>query len=331
MKKRYSILIIIIVILLLLYTLKDVSPKEILTLLKNINPFFIFLAFLSYIVMLLVWTLRLKNTISDYTKANFFFLFQTVLAGSFLNIITPGSNVGGEPVRAYFLGQKYKKPKTKFLALILADKTFNLMALSLFIALSILFIFPLLEISLEFKIILQILVIILYAIVVIGLIAKRKNKILWISEKLFKSRTIKKKFKHPKILATFLRRKINSFMKLYKGTITRGKKLYIGIGLSIIYWILYFLASYFIFLALGQNINFLYVIISVAIGSSIGDVSPIPGGVGLNESIMILLYTALSVPLALGTTVALLSRFLYYLITLLFGGLTLIRLRMKYK
>lgn len=329
MKKRYSISLTIIILALLVFTLKDINLLEVLALLRKINLLFIALAIVSYVCMFLLWNVRFQYLLKDYVKSDFFFLLRTTMAGVFFNTITPGSNVGGELPRAYFLNAKYGKQKAKYMGHILADKTFNMLGSGIFLALSLFLVFPLLNISFGFKTILQSIVILIYLITIAVLISTYENKTLWISKKLIKIRSIRKIFKRDKALEIFLKRKIRSFANVYTTTLKNRKKVYISFLLSIVACLFNFLASYFIFLSLGYNLNILMIIIAVTIATALGDISPIPGGIGLIESIVILLYTAMAVPLAFGTTVALLSRVIYYIFALAIGGLAVLSLRWK--
>ena len=63
---------------------------------------------------------------------------------------------------------------------------------------------------------------------------------------------------------------------------------------------------------------------------AIGDLSPIPGGIGLVESSMFLLYSAMGVTGSLAITVVLLSRIIYYFYALVLGGLSFAYLKLKY-
>jgi uncharacterized protein (TIRG00374 family) len=71
-------------------------------------------------------------------------------------------------------------------------------------------------------------------------------------------------------------------------------------------------------------VNFLSVIIVVTLGTIIGDLSFSPAGAGFNEVTMVLLFTAMNIPVALALVVVLFSRIIYYFFSLVVGGLSLI-------
>ena len=92
-----------------------------------------------------------------------------------------------------------------------------------------------------------------------------------------------------------------------------------------------YLSSYFLFISLNSQINFLSLIVVVTLSYLIGDISPVPGGIGLTEGTMFLLYSAIGVSPSIAIVISLLSRMIYYFFSLLMGGLSLIYLRFTLK
>src|SRR3989338_11478116 len=108
MKKRFGILLTLIILILLVYVLKDLNPNEILSLLKQSSPVYFALAFLSVSISFLFWNLRFQNTIRGFVReTNFFFLLKVLMAGILVNTITPGTGIGGEPVRAHHRSEEH--------------------------------------------------------------------------------------------------------------------------------------------------------------------------------------------------------------------------------
>lgn len=334
MKKKFEILLIIMVTLLFLFILKDINFLEVYYLINNLNLFYFTLAFLSCLVTFLLWNIRWQNTLKELIDANYWYILIILFAGVFFNTITPGASTGGEPIRAYFLSKKYNKPKIKLFGSIAADKFFNLAVFLLFVVFSIVFIFIYVEIAPSLKIILEIILasIIIFSLVIIFFLWKKiKFKADWISEKFYKLKSIKKHFKTLEEFKNYVNKKIKNFLDVFNSIILNKKKFWFGIFISIIYWLFLYLSSYFLFVSLNSQINFLSVIIVVTLGYLIGDISPIPGGIGLTEGTMFLLYSAIGVPPPIAIVVSLLSRIIYYFFSLLIGGLSLIYLRFTLK
>ena len=335
MKKRFGILLTLIILILLVYVLKDLNPNEILSLLKQSSPIYLALAFLSVSISFLFWNLRFQNTIRGFVReTNFFFLLKVLMAGILVNTITPGTGIGGEPVRAHYLSKKYKKPKTKFLGFILADKAFNWMIFLIFLIISIFLALPLINIPVKTKIAAEAILIILgiILVIIIFITLKRPNfNSSWFYTKLYKIKSINRKFLTPEEFQAYLKKRISNFKKTFLSSISSKNKLAVGLFLSLLVWVFLYLSSYFLFLAFNSKINFISIIIVVTFGYFIGDISPVPGGIGLKESTMFLLYTAMAVSGELAAIVALLSRIIYYFHALLIGGISLISLRWQKK
>jgi len=329
MRKKVGALVTIIILILLFFTLKDIQFKEIYTALTQINISYVLLALVAFLIYYMLWALRLKNTLAGYVKASYFYLLKIVWAGAFVNTITPGVGVGGEPVRAYYIGEKYNKPKTKVLGFIAADQFFNILGLTLYVIASTILIFFLIDIT----VLKNIIPIILVALALISVLAfyvfwKNAHKELhWIEKRLYHLKSIRKHFKTLPDFEKYFTRKFHNITNILKEAITNRNKLSIGIILSVIYRSFEYVAAYVIFLALGQDISLAALLVVVTFAHLLGDISPIPGGIGLVESAMIVLYSAVGVPIHIAALVALLTRTAFYFYTVLVGGLTLLSLQ----
>jgi len=333
MKKRFGFIVAIILLILLFFTLRNINFQEVYDHFTKIQPIFIILAFLSCTTMLLLVTLRLKYSLRSLVDANYFFLVKVLFASFFVNTLTPGSGIGGEPISSYFLSKKYKKSRLKFFGYIVADKLFNFLVYVLLIIFSLLFVIVFLNIPFITKLLPQLVVIAIFAIGLMVFVGWKANKYdpKWLAHKLFKFRSIRRKFKKISELESFLKTKINNFVKIFKKVFINKRTFLVGTLISLAFWIFNFLISYFLFISFDSKISFLSIVIVVILGYLIGDLTPIPGGIGVVESTMILLYSAMGIPPSLAAIVALLSRMIYYFHVLLIGGLTLAYLKWKLK
>lgn len=334
MKKRFWILIAIVILILLVYILKNIDFYEVYNLLKKINLFYFGLAFFSCLISFLLWNLRFQYSLHKLVKGSYWFMFSVLLTGVFFNTITPGANVGGEPVRAYFLNKKYKKPKTKFLGGILADKFFNTFVFLFFVIFSLLFVLFLVKIPSNLKILLEVILLGLFLLVGIFIFLARKkmkNSLNWIYIKLYLFKAIKKRFRTFEKFKKYSDRRINNLINIFKDVVSNKKIFWYSILISIVIWVFIYLISYFLFLSFEVEISILSIVIVVTLGYLVGDLSPVPGGIGVMESVMFLLYSAMGIAPALAVVVALLSRIIFYFYSLLIGGLCLIYLRSTLK
>lgn len=333
-KGAFRIFLTIIVLTLVIYVLKDIDFFEIYLILSQINPLYLLLAFFSCMLSFVLWNFRLRSSLREMIHIGYFKLLPFLFTGFFIDMITPLSGIGGEPVKAYFLSKEYKKSKTKIMGCTLADKFFNIFVFVIFIILSLLFFIIYLDISKNTKLILEISLffIFLFLFLVAYLIWRKSSlDIGWIIKILYRFKFIKKRFSNLSKFESYFKTRLKNLAKLFKKVIMNKRRFYFAIFISLLIWLLNFLVSYFLFLAFGFHVNFISVAIVVTLGYFIGDISPVPGGIGLIEGMMFLLYSAMGVFGPLALAVALISRVIYYFFTLFLGGLALIYLRHKLK
>ncbi len=331
--KRLGLWVTLLILILLVYILKDINFTEVYRLLLKINLLYFFLAVAASFASILLWNLRCQNAMLSYFKGDFWFLLETLLAGIFVNNITPGASVGGEPVRAYYIGKKYGKLKTKIFGYIVAEKVLHIIVFFVFLIFSSLFIFKFIHVTQALRLILEIALV--ATIVFASLFAFTLfNKIDfngdWIARRLYAFKFIRKKFKDIEKLRIYVKRRVNNFLDSFKEVFINRDRFYYGIFISVATWLVTFLSSYFLFLALHVKISFLHVIIGVTFAYLIGDISPIPGGIGVVEGVLFLIYSALGIDPAVALAVALLSRIIYYFFAFLVGGFCLLHLKHKF-
>lgn len=330
MKKVFSFFWTVVILGLLIYLLKDINFYEVYLLLEKANLSWFFLAFACSFLTFVVWNYRCMYILKGYIKPKFWFFLKVLFAGSFFNTVTPGAGIGGEPFRAHYLSLKYKKPRSKILGYILGDTFFRLIVLFGFILFSVLFIFVYVKISNNLKYLLEgilIFVLVISFSVLYLILKKLRFNIGAFFGRLYFFKIIKNKFESKDFFVKYLNSKISNFSKVFRKVVKNKKNFFVGTVLSFVFWMLNFLTAYFLFLSFGHNANFLSVIIVFTLGNIIGSVSPIPGGVGVVESSMTLLYSAMGIASPLALLVAVLQRIIYYFFSLFIGGINLISLR----
>jgi len=257
---------------------------------------------------------------------NLFQLLLKEISGFFL--------VGGEPIRAQMLNQKYKKSKSKFFGIIIADKFFNLLIFYFLVVFSLFFIIFFIKIPSSIKIMLEIFLFLIFIftgfsfyLILKGVSIDSTRFIRWI----YFLKFIRKRFKNRKEFVLYLQKRLTNFSNSFKKVIINKNVFLFGIISTSFIWLFIFLMSYFLFLSFGVKINFLFVIVVVTLGYLIGDLSPIPGGIGLVEGTMIILFSAVGINIELSTLVTLLSRMIYYFYAIFIGGLNLVYLKITLK
>ncbi len=329
MKTSLRMILGTIILAIIIYFLKDIDFKEVYSLLAEANNFYLFLAFVSFGISVLIFNLRSIYSINPVAKTGFWFNLKANLAGHFVNMATPGAQIGGEPVRAYYLSKRYKKSTTEFLGAIIADRLFHVVTALFFIIVSILYILTIVSLPPELILGLQTALILILFISLLALLLnskKARNKMIKIVEimgwKEFKKNKKGKIRRIRKIVSKHSKKFFKTFVKVIK-----NKKIFTaGIILSLIHWLFVYLASYFLFLSFGMQINFLIVLAVYSIGSAIGEVSPTPGGVGFIEGSMILMYSAFGIGFSAAFAVSVLSRIMLYFHFLVLGGISVLKL-----
>jgi uncharacterized protein (TIRG00374 family) len=325
--KRYAKFIFALVILaLLIYFLINIDFLEIYNVLQEMGTLYFSIAFISYSLTFLIFSIKSQYALKLVIKPSFWFFLKATLAGVFINTITPGAQVGGEPLRAYILKRKYKKPFAKIFGAIFADKIISTLVALFFIIFSILYLITYIPLPWWIKIIFQaflFFVFLVFAIIPLFRLRKARSNLKNIFKK-SKFITWLNPLKNNEKLKREIGKGVGDFTKSFKKAISNKKIFFWVLTFSFVYWILNYLVSYFLFLSLGFEINFILVIIVVSLGNLIGVFSPSPGGVGFIEGFMIFLYSIIGIDFATAVVVSLLSRVILYFHAIILGGASLV-------
>ncbi len=138
-KKIKTIIKFFISFLLLCFVLSKIDIKELLKILKEINLFWLFLAFLFYNLSKIIAAVRLNYYFKEI-GINLSFKTNLILyyVGMFYNLFLPGG-IGGDGYKAYLLKKHFDKKLSLLIAALLFDRISGLVALILLA--SLLFVF----------------------------------------------------------------------------------------------------------------------------------------------------------------------------------------------
>ncbi len=328
MKKRYQIIFLLLALLLLYFVLNKVGFGNIINTLKMLKWYYLLLAVGINLSMFLVWNYKWKLLVEKLGKIRFWDLFPMLMAGSFINTSTPTANVGGEPIRAYYLGRKIRKEKTRCFATIMIDKATNTATSLVFVLFSILFITLFLKISTTVKVLTQSLVI-LAAIIIIVSVLLRKLKMKDVA-KLFHP-LFRKKFSDKNQFLKYVENKVGSIKEVMKEFFKDNKAVRKEVTLAFVMQLLTFAKAYVLFIALGQNVNPLNVVIAISIAVTIGQLIIVPGGIGVVESSMISMYALMGINANIAATVAILDRIIHYFFALGIGYISFSYLNYRHR
>lgn len=332
MKTYLRVILGIITIGLVVYLLRDIDFVEVWSLFIQADNFYLLLAFLSQGLAILAFNLRSVNSLKTVAKTGFWFNLKCTLGGNFVNIITPGAQIGGEPVRAYYLGKRYKKSKTKIFGAIVADRFFHLITILSFILAAILYILTVISISPELRAILQTALFLIFVFFLMVLLINSERTRNWMMRLINKMGWMKGPSKNARIrtIKKLITKHSKEFVDVFVKTVKNKKALFFGILLSAVYWVLIYFSAYFLFLSFGININFFIVLAVESLGTVVGDLSPTPGGVGIVEGSMIFMYSAFGVGFAAAFAVSVLTRMIRYFLHLVVGGISILHLERNF-
>ncbi len=330
MKRWFGIIFSILVIGFLIWFVKDVDFYELYLLLQYVQPFWFGLAVLSTFLTFIVWNIRWTFIVRPYLKGSFWFFLKVMFASAFFSTVTPGAGLSGEPLRAYFIAKKYKRPHAKVLGYVLGDSFFRLSALVIYTIFSVFFVLIYIKISGGLRLFLYIILasLLLASSWIIYLIFKKGNfKLGNLLRRFYYFKFVRKRFKEQGLFEEYINARMKSFTQIFRLVVKKKRNILVGLPLSFIFWGLNYLSAYFMFLSFGKEVNFLLIIIVFTLANIVGSFSPIPGGIGVSEGLMTFLYSAMGINFALALVVSLLQKMSYYFFSLFVGGWYIVRLR----
>src|SRR5512138_2841887 len=127
----FSLLVLVVILFLTI-------NENTLTYIKEINPLFLFLAFMTHILTMCFWALRVqKMTLSLGYRVGFFYSLNLVFANLLAAAVTP-AQAGGEPVRVHEL-YKADVPLGDATASVIMERVLDGVALAALAAFSMIF------------------------------------------------------------------------------------------------------------------------------------------------------------------------------------------------
>jgi len=343
MKKKNLIagIILIFSLLILYYVLKGIGFSKIGDSMREIQTsFYIIVVFFLYLIILMLYNFRWELVASDLMEVKFLKLMPITLVGFFLNTITPSAGAGGEPVAAYYLSRMTKKDEAECFSTILLGKTMELLTFTILAIIALIGLLFLFDVPNSIIVMMVIGIILLSAITVaiiyieIGIPLKVIN---------YELRAILKRIYYIPFLVV-LRHRFHSLQKFDSYVITRfdefikdsiktikDRKLVRNlVFVEIAIWGLMYVKTYLLFMSFGVTAPIHIVFIVVTVSILAGYIAFVPGGFGIVESVMIVLYAPLQMD-NIAAAVTIIDRGLFYLIVIGLGYGSLVYLNFKYK
>jgi len=313
-KKILRIAIMLFIIILFIWWINsiDFNTHRLFSTLNNMDKMFVAVIIILAISDVLFRVIKFQNIL-------FFFgydlkilgLIPVFFIGFFAGVLTPMKS--GEPLKAVVLKKKKKVPLSVGVLSTLLERSFELLSIILFLAIT------LQNVSTSYTINVA------FVCIIVSMISFLSLCILYLDNLYFY-----KLFK--KIQTTFKASKVQEFCKSMFNLIdivkikkysTRIKYIFSWLLLSIVILLINFLIPYTLFISIGINIPFTTVIFANIVGTLLGLLSQSPGGLVATEGIMIYIYSNFGVPIENALSVVLIGRSLFYLY-LMIGWLYLI-------
>ncbi len=300
MKLTLRLLVIFVASLTALLIMFNVADADkILYSIRNTDKIFIFLAFASQVMIVILTTLRWRFLLKKVgVNLKFKNLKKLVLVSYFVNCITPGAKIGGDASRIYFLNKIFRIEVSKSAATIFAERIsdfFVFISLAVISFIYLTFVFEINE-NVRNKISL---ILFFFLMLYTGAI-----KAIF-SEKLAKKieKRIPKKFN---FFENFLMFKKRSYSLLGRNVAYRL------LTVTVFIWFFEILRTFLILKALNQNVPFLAVAVVTVITLSIATLPILPGNVGITEGIIATFYYSLGIPLEVSISLAIIDRLISY-------------------
>ncbi|MFW5746154.1 MAG: lysylphosphatidylglycerol synthase transmembrane domain-containing protein [Nanoarchaeota archaeon] len=316
------------VLALIAYAVFQMDLSQIMGNIMGADPAAVLGSGLSILTMILLWHLIWDLALRSIKKVSYLRTLPVMWTGILFNTLTPSANFGGEPLRAYYMKKLYGGKKSRYLASILFQKILN------YVGLISTFLVSLLLVSLHsastfgesVRWISAFTLGILAAIVLLFAVSHAFRP--WIFRLISKFYSF---FKHDRAaFQQYLHASYSRFYSALKNLMRTPSLLFLSFLISVTARLMFILASYLAFLAIGHNVPFRVVFLVVSIGAFAADIPIVPGGIGVTEGTLVLVYTLAGIPAPVATAGVLLMRLLYYIIALGGGFLSWVHLSSHY-
>ena len=326
-RKRNILFVLIIGAIIFTVFINQVGPAKLISLMGNVNKSLILLVFIFNLLNLFAFTKTWQ--LLARTDISFFKLFKFYMIGVFISNITPSFGSGGEPVKAMLLGKETGMSKSECFAGVVSQKMLNMFPFLILSILGIGLLFFKPELRLGTWELLALLFSLLLGIGIFVLLIYfyvRKDKLSSFVHFSIRSLApfiglIKKGFDES-AYSEAVEESINSFHGGLKNIQHNKSGIIQAIIFSFVGWCLDILAIYTVFLSLGNvSLHISVLIITYTISMMSGWLPLfLPGGLGITDGTMAVLFVYGGVPLEIAVLATLLYRLASFWFNTILGG-----------
>jgi uncharacterized protein (TIRG00374 family) len=303
-----------------------VGINELIDNLKKSDLRFIVLALIVQIGSFILLTLRWQviNKIANI-NINFFKILPITLIGLAINNITPSGRGGGEPVKAYIVSSKTKKPFESTFAAVIADRTLDTIPFLILAIITIIYVVLKFHLKYEYTVLIVSAIILItalfFAIIFMSINKKFAEKIISFILRVLK---IIKRFykKDPEALEKKITKAVFGFQDTMKIMLHDKDVLYKALPLSFLIWFFEILRVYLTFIAFEDNTSMMIIpTIAVAfiVSTLIGMIPLLPGGLGATEITMVGLFTMVGIDRGIALSITMIERIISFWMPICIG------------
>ncbi|MDO8556335.1 MAG: lysylphosphatidylglycerol synthase transmembrane domain-containing protein [Nanoarchaeota archaeon] len=298
----------------------------------HVDPWYLGLVFFFSVLSFVLWNVRWQFSLLPVGRIPFFRLLPVLMAGMFVNIVTPTAGLGGEPVRAYYIRNCTRAKIGEVLVLTVLEKLFGTAVTVVAVVFSLVyltFFVPGDVVRGAFLLLLLALLVLLCLVIVVLWNARIRHwgVVDWGLKLLYKMKIFSLFSKNFSSFAAFKRfvfQEVDRCKLLLKKVFREKWFVYGNLALTVVITLVNYLIFYCAFLAIGYELDLVHTIIVFTLATVLGDISFIPGGAGVTEVLSVGLLSAFGMSLEMAATATLVYRAVYYVLTLGVGYLCLV-------
>jgi len=326
-RKRNILFVIIIGAIIFMVFTNQVGPAKIISLMGNVNKPLLLLVLLFNLLNLIAFTKTWQ--LLARTNISFYKLFKFYMVGAFISNITPSFGTGGEPVKAMLLGKETGMSKAECFAGVVSQRMINMFPFLILSILGFVLLFFKPELRLGTWELLALLFSLLLGIGIFVLLIYfyvRKDKLSSFVH--FSIRFLApfiglmKKGFDEKAYSEAVEESINSFHGGLQNIHHNKKGIFQAVIFSFVGYCFDILAIYTVFLSLGNvSLHISVLIITYTISMMSGWLPLfLPGGLGITDGTMAVLFVYGGVPLEIAVLATLLYRLASYWFNTILGA-----------
>ncbi|MFH1424586.1 MAG: flippase-like domain-containing protein [archaeon] len=323
--------------LIMLVVAQWVGFDTLIPIVQEMNPFYFALFLALKVTALLIWNGKWKLLVDEIRKVKFWGLFPITMTYMLVNSITPGYNVGGEPVRAYYLSKRTGLSISRCLSTAVMDTGVAFVIFMMITMLSMFYVLVFFDIPVvEGLIQLLFLVVILISGILLVLINRKKTPTVFLKFSrrfmhwIYRLKFIKKHYKTYEDFKAVFHGGLLKFEDSWDTLARNKKRLVLVAFLSILLQMIEYLKIYTLFLAVGVHVNFWVIIVVVTVAWVLGYFVFLPGGIGVVEAVMIAIFIAFGIDAGAAGAVTIVNRLVFSFIIYGFGTISFIHVNSKY-